>query len=111
MAKKKFEFVVHDGLVDIYLDGMKVRAGHNGSHGHVYLPLDSDHVCTVQEADTRIGIGAEIIERKLVPFKPVHKPLGEPIGKQPAMEVRKPGSGLKLDARVPRNDTPVPRGE
>ena len=39
VKKRKFRFEPMEGLVDVYLDGKKVRAEHNGETGHIYFPI------------------------------------------------------------------------
>lgn len=93
MPKKCFEFEPFDGLVDVYVDGKKVRYGHNGNRGHIFFPLNSDeHTVTVEPADPRVGIDAEIKDGELVPFKKVHTPHVKPPTPTMAPQVARPAS-------------------
>ena len=70
VKKRKFRFEPMEGLVDVYLDGKKVRAEHNGETGHIYFPiLESEKPkVDVAEHDARIGIEVEIKDGKIIPL-------------------------------------------
>jgi len=105
VPKKRFDFTPTEGLVDVYLDDKKVRTGHNGALGHVYFHLTGDYKCDTEPMDPRVGIGAEIVDGELIDFKPKRTVKSAEVTQKASVEVRRPGS------YVPRNDSPVPRGE
>lgn len=71
VPKRKFEFESMEGLVDIYLDGKKVREKHPGSYGHIYFRISPDekYEADVAPHDSRIGMEAEIKDGRVVPLK------------------------------------------
>jgi hypothetical protein len=80
IPKRKFLFEPFEGLADIYINGQKVHAGHQGRTGHIYFHLpEGKFEVTAEPHDPRVGIGLEIKEGKLVPFVPVRRTKSIPI--------------------------------
>lgn len=65
MVKHPYKFEPFDTLVDVYVDGLKVREKHNGNLGQVYLFTESENV-EVKPHDPRIPIQAECTPKGMV---------------------------------------------
>jgi hypothetical protein len=66
--KRKFNLPYYDGLIDVYLNGMKVHAGHPGQNGQIYFHISPDENPDVDIAphDNRIGLEGEVKNGKVV---------------------------------------------
>lgn len=121
VKKRKFMFESMKGLVDVYLDGKKVRAEHNGETGHIYFPILESEEPEVDVAvhDSRIGIEVEIKDGKIVPFKiiPVfNKPkifetYMDEVEAEKAHTLQRDESPLLVNKTIKRGEKPFSRNE
>jgi len=100
VPKRKFEFEPTESLVDIYLNGKKVRAKHNGTKGHIYLYIlpDEKYKIDVAPHDSRIGIEVEIKDGRVVPLKIERKFQSKSFKQQLEVEAK---TILRDDPKVP----------
>lgn len=56
--KVRFNFEPINTLVDVFMNGYKVREKHNGNHGHIYLYGNEKSEVEIKPHDPRVPIQA-----------------------------------------------------